>query len=135
MATRDEADRFRAVHLHGPVERAVFAALTLAPSEYWTPPEIAEHLGADEHVVGAVLRQFAAAGIVDADAGRYRARPRSAYLPERLTSAAAIDPVCGMRVGADTPFVLTDGATTIRFCSQRCLLVWERRDRETSRDA
>lgn len=135
MPHRDSVERFSSVHLHGPVERAVYNAVTLAPSESWTAPEIAVQIGFDELVVGAVLRQFAAAGIVEVEvfrfgARRYRARPTSSFLPERPTSAAIIDPVCGMRVAEDTPFVLADGAATIRFCSQRCVLVWERRGRE-----
>jgi len=137
MTDPDAVERFTAVHLHGRVERAVYRVLTLAPSEYWAPSEVAEHAGADEHVVGAVLRQFAAAGIVDAELvasglRRYRARPAASFLAEAPSTAVMIDPVCGMLVDPATPFVLGRGAATVHFCSQRCLLLWERRDRDST---
>ena len=60
---------------------------------------------------------------------RYRIRPASSFLAEG--TSVLTDPVCGMRVSADTRFVLSEYGVVTRFCSQRCMLVWDRRVRDT----
>lgn len=125
MIDSSARERFAAVHLSASLEAAVYETLAGAPSLDWTRTELAAHLRADVALVHAVLRQFAAAGIVDAlpasSDARYRCRPISLFLGDRPTCDAVHDPVCGMWVTRPTPFTLdTDGGTE-HFCSQRCL--------------
>lgn len=126
MIDSSARERFAAVHLSGSLEAAVYKTLASVPSLDWTRTELAAHLRADVALVHVVLRQFAAAGVVDALSAdsdtRYQWRPISRFLGERPTRDAVRDPVCGMWVTRSTPFTLdTDGGTE-HFCSQRCLL-------------
>jgi YHS domain-containing protein len=126
----DVLRRFAAIHLQGPVERAVFELLSRSSSGHWTAAEIATELGADERLVDVVVRQFAAARILEVTrrgsrTSRYRVRPISSFLADEA-AGALVDPVCGMKVDENTPFAIRHDVTPVRFCSQRCQLIWER---------
>lgn len=131
MIDADGRAGFDAVHLMGSLEAAVYKTLADMPTVDWTCAELGEHVGVDVVLVHAVLRQFAAAGIVDAFSTaaetRYRWRPTSLFLGDRPSSDAVRDPVCGMWVMPSTQYALATVHGTEYFCSQRCL---SRRERE-----
>lgn len=124
----DVFTRFARAHLSTPVERAVYLTLVGAGTGSWSAAEIAErdHLARQE--VAGVLERFEAAGIAElvgrkGGAPRYRWRSDMNYVLEASgESFERVDPVCGMPVSADTPYVARDAEGRVRrFCSSICL--------------
>lgn len=134
--TEHRPSAFRALaqaHLRTPAERAVFAVLAGA-RRWWTAAGAARAAGVGGLDADQALRRFAAAGIVDQDAGtagrRYRYRAEMDYLHgDPDLDDERRDPVCGMPVAADTPHVADDDGRVVRFCSIPCLTLWRRAQR------
>lgn len=131
--TEHRPSPFRALaqaHLRTPAERAVFAVLA-GTRLWWTADSAARAAGVGGLDADQALRRFAAAGIVDQDAGtagrRYRYRAEMDYLHGDADPDDELrDPVCGMPVAADTPHVADDHGRVVRFCSIPCLTRWRR---------
>ena len=126
----DSFVRFARVHLRTRAERAAYAVLAGAPDEVWTAEDVAEAVRLDPHEMDRTLRWFAAAGIVEAVRAErtvpgYRWRSSMSYLFGPAGPAVETDPVCGMPVEPDGAYALMVGATTISFCSRRCLLLYQ----------
>jgi len=140
--TGDTASAFQALaraHLPTRVERAVFAVVAGDPGRWWTAAAAARAAGVDELGADQTLRRFAAAGIVELEAGsagtRYRYGAEMAYLAvdDGADEGDELrDPVCGMPVAADTPHVADDHGRAVRFCSLPCLVRWQRARRTGS---
>lgn len=127
MKRYDVFSRFARRHLGTQEERAVYLTLVGQEAESWSARELAErnHLGLD--AIARVLEAFEAAGVVDAfdarGAHRYRWRSDMNYLiGEEGHSPGWVDPVCGMPVLPNSPYVADDAyRRPRRFCSSLCL--------------
>ena len=123
----DVYSRFARRHLDTREERAVYLTLVGQEAESWSAGELADrnHLDADE--TGRVLEAFEAAGVVDAidapEGRRYRWRSDMDYLFGKEGDPPEwVDPVCGMPVLANSPYVADDAyGRPRRFCSSLCL--------------
>ena len=129
MSRNDEHGRFGAVHLSGLLEAKIYGVLAGAAALDWTCAELAADLDADTDLVHVVLRQFAAAGIVEAqpvgaEVG-YRWRPTGLFLGDQPRCLTIQDPVCGMWIEPSSSVALRTDTGTEYFCSQRCQLRWQ----------
>lgn len=126
MKRHDVYSRFARRHLGTREEQAVYLTLVAQEAESWSARELAERNHLDRDLIGHVLEGFEAAGVVDGiDAPygrRYRWRSDMNYLfGERDGSPEWVDPVCGMPVLADSPYVADDPyRRPRRFCSSLC---------------
>ncbi len=130
MKRYDVYTRFARRHLATGVERAVYLTLVSQLAESWSAAEIAEREGLDPAKAARVLEEFRSAGIVDALDGprgrRYRWCSDMDYLFRGSADAlGGVDPVCGMPVAEESPYVAHDAYRRLRrFCSSLCLAVF-----------
>lgn len=127
MDQLDMLDRFGRAHLSTEVELAVYLTLDHRRHGFLSAEEVARNTGFPLTDVDPVLRSFSAAGILHeiwlSSTPVYRRHPEIDYLPDDDPDAdpAAIDPVCGMLAGDNSPFTERDAdGTERRFCSARC---------------
>lgn len=127
MKRYDVYTLFARRHLATREERAVYLTLVSQQHASWSAHEIAKRNRLDEHDVERVLDDFQAAAIVEEDGPskdgpRYRWRSDMSYLfAPPGAPATETDPVCGMPVLPDTPYVAPDTSGEIRrFCSSLC---------------
>ncbi len=119
--------RFARRHLATREERAVCRTLVGERTDPWSASEIAERNRLDPDEIGRILEAFDAAGIsetVDTPQGRrHRWRSEMNYLFGGVMDPRGwIDPVCGMPVPGNSPYVAEDvHRQTRRFCSSLCL--------------
>jgi YHS domain-containing protein len=105
----------------------VYLTLVSQEAGCWSAREIAERSHLDPDETERVLEAFKAAGVVDAidapEGRRHRWRSDMQYLfGEEGESPEWVDPVCGMPVLAETPYVADDEyRRPRRFCSSLCL--------------
>ena len=126
MKPYDVYSRFARRHLDTREERAVYLTLVGQEAESWSARELAERNQLDPDETERVLEAFEAAGVVDAidapEDRRYRWRSDMNYLfGDGDGSPEWVDPVCGMPVLPDTPYVAYDAyRRPRRFCSSLC---------------
>lgn len=119
--------RFARRHLVTLEERAVYLTLVTERADPWSALEIAERYHLDPDEIERVLETFDAAGITETvdipEARRHRWRLDMNYLfGEVGDTQGQIDPVCGMPVPGNGPYVAEDvHHRTRRFCSSLCL--------------
>lgn len=127
MKRYDVYSRFARRHLETREERAVYLTLVGQETDSWSARELAERNHLDPDETERVLEAFEAAGVVDAihapEGCRYRWRSDMNYLfGEEGESPEWVDPVCGMPVLANSPYVADDPhRRPRRFCSSLCL--------------
>lgn len=118
--------RFARGHLHSEAEYAVYRTVGGDRATGWTAEEIATHDDLEVGDVDRALRRFAAARIVEVEAGhgdrpRYRWRSELSYLFENTAPPGLVDPVCGMPVEPGSPHTAIDATgATVHFCSAWC---------------
>jgi len=125
MNRYDVGSRFARVHLSTRAERAAYLLLMSDRNRSWTAEEIARLKHVQQRDVERALVGFSSAGLVevyDGEPVRYR---WSADIDSLLGcgegGAGHIDPVCGMRVSADSPYVTADAeGNNVWFCSGLC---------------
>jgi YHS domain-containing protein len=128
----DVYSRFARRHLSTPVARAVYLTLVGQEAESWSGGEMARHVHLDPAETASVLEEFLSVAIVEAldssEGRRYRWSSDMDYLfLESGESFDRIDPVCGMPVTGDTPYIASDADRwKWRFCSSECLAVFQR---------
>ena len=121
----DVGSGFARVHLSTRAERAAYLVLVCDRTRAWSAQEIARLKGVEEAPVERALAGFASAGIIEVEEGQptsYRWSADMEYLfGTSENGAERIDPVCGMRVAADSPYFVkeADGAS-VWFCSPLC---------------
>ena len=126
MRRYDVYSRFSRRHLDTREERAVYLTLVGQEAESWSAGELSERNHLDPDDTELVLEGFEAAGVVEAieapEGRRYRWRSDMNYLfGEGGGSPEWVDPVCGMPVLADSPYVAEDPyRRPRRFCSSLC---------------
>lgn len=127
MKRYDVFSRFAGKHLDTREERAVYLTLVGQEAESWSARELAERNHLDPDETKRVLESFEAASVVDTidapEDRRYRWRADMDYLfGEEGDSPEWVDPVCGMPVLANSPYVADDAyRRPRRFCSSLCL--------------
>lgn len=134
-------NQFATAHLLTDVERDVFWVLAASPQRVWTAGDVAREARVSDHEAVRALRQFSLAGIVErldepCRPRRYRWRPEMGYLHRTSEPTGRCDPVCGMRVPADSPHIVVQDGREVVFCSLRCLVRWRSEHRarhETTR--
>lgn len=127
MKRFDVYSRFARRHLVTPEQRAVYLALVGQEAGCWSAGELAERTRLDPDETERVLEAFEAAGVVQTisapDGHRFRWRSDLGYLfGDEGEDPDLIDPVCGMPVLAESPFLADDPQHgRRRFCSAPCL--------------
>lgn len=121
----DLRSRFARVHLSTRAERAVYLVLVCDRTRAWSAEEIARLKDVEQAAVERALAGFASAGIVeiaDGTPARHRWRAEMDYLfGEREGEAERVDPVCSMRVAADSAYFVKDyEGANVWFCSSLC---------------
>ncbi|MBI2708600.1 MAG: hypothetical protein HYX34_02770 [Actinobacteria bacterium] len=123
--------RFLGAHIATDVERAVFWVIAGSASNDWTVGVVAREARVDHHEAEQALRRFTSAGILEAVDGqggvpsRYRWRSEMRYLHDGGDPPGRTDPVCGMPVSANSPYVVPDvDGEDVAFCSVTCLVRW-----------
>ena len=126
MERHDVYSRFARRHLDTREERAVYLSLVGQEASSWSARELAERNHGDPADTERVLEEFEAAGVVEAidspEGRRYLWRSDMNYLfGEGGDNPGWVDPVCGMPVLADSPYVADDPYhRPRRFCSSLC---------------
>lgn len=139
--TRHGRSAFEALaraHLRSAEERAVFGVIASGPARWWSVTEAARAAHVEQLDTDQALRRFAAAGIVAQgdQPNQYRYRDQMRYLTNECAfdaTDARRDPVCGMPVTADAPYVAHEPGREVLFCSLPCLLRWQRAKRTRRR--
>lgn len=121
----DLGSRFARLHLRTRAERAVYLILVCDRTKAWSPEEIARLKDIEEAETERALLGFASAGIVEVEEGepvRYRWSADMDYLfGDTGSGFERLDPVCGMRVAAESPYsVKDDEGASVWFCSSLC---------------
>jgi len=125
MERYDVYSRFARRHLDTREERAVYLTLAGREAGSWSVRELAERNHLDPDDTERVLEAFEAAGVVEAidapEGRRYRWRSDMNYLFGENDPPGPVDPVCGMPVLANSPYVADDTyRRPRRFCSSLC---------------
>lgn len=125
MKLYDLGSRFARVHLSTRAERAVYLVLVCDRTRAWSAQEIARLKDVEEAAVERALAGFASAGIVEVEEGQLTSYRWSGdmdhLLGESGNGAERIDPVCGMRVASDSPYLVKDAhGASVWFCSSLC---------------
>lgn len=124
MKRHDVASLFARAHLGTRPQRAVYLVLVCDRSRAWSSEEIARLKDIEEAEIERALAGFASAGIVEMEEGEpasYRWSPNMDYLFGEREDDERIDPVCGMRVAPDTPYLVEDAyGASVWFCSPLC---------------
>lgn len=125
MKRYDLGSRFSRVHLSTRAERAVYLVLVCDRTKAWSADEIARLKGLEEADTERALAGFASAGIIEVEEGepaRFRwSADMDCLFGECEGEAERIDPVCGMRVAADSPYLVQDAhGASVWFCSALC---------------
>lgn len=125
MKVYDVGSRFARVHLSTLAERAVYLVLVGDQASAWSAEEIARLKNVEEAAIDRALAGFASAGIVEVEEDKPARYRWSADMDDLFDQgdggAERIDPVCGMRVAADSPYSARDHVgANVWFCSSLC---------------